>query len=687
MSELQKIATDPLLGWKPPVDSPFKGMEGFASSFKPQSPGFDLGAILPDGLRQVYAQLPHLRAPDLLAGAAVGGAGGAAIGALRGPTEEKSRFRRALEHALLGAGVGAAGASVVGDRARRYLSNTLEPHGYSGEQVDQVWPKSFKQLWQGAVLDEPTWERRNDSTQGSLARRELLRRQVGVHTTNSREDWFQRNPDNTLSWNEQRPDRLTQLRQLIEGGDPAALHGNQGELVAHLNALSHETTAPIDLGMLSGIMGGQEVPYRVNPNGTVDARVLDRWDVTLDPKELETLRTAIRSGDIFDPAWRSQHEMSPEVATYLRLPTSNAARVKALAARWLMDKWVTDENPWISQKLKFLPTGQGEHAIQPLRHNETPWGEPWTQNEKAGSVESTLEDWQAVPVKVAARVKLGFENPISQTQQPLGGPNPLTAMLVHGALGAGLGHLAGWGAEKFLGGVLPEDMLEEGRGRKAGTVLGALLGAAPAAYWASINLRNQPQAGHGLNAVSSGWPFRPQDQGGQLPESLTGFDKQSNRFAGLDVPDIEIEEKTAAFDAGDSGALFFPSIPVDAFNRAVWNDTAHPGSAQNNPFGTKSPWGDNNQPLGTPPPVAAAVTGVVAGTGAALNQTHVSPWEVAMTAGLAAGKGYLGGLVLGKTVGALAGLSPKAQKGLQQLGLWSGMLSGAVNSLFGSEVH
>lgn len=297
-----------------------------------------------------------------------------------------------------------------------------------------------------------------------------------------------------------------------------------------------------------------------------------------------------------------------------------------------------------------------------------------------------LEEWQTVPVKVAARVKLGF-NPVTAAQVPLGGPSPLTAAIIHGALGAGLGHLAGWGAEKFLGGVLPDEYLHEGRARKTGTLLGALLGAAPGAYWASVNLRNQPQAGEGLNAVSSGWPFRPQDQGGEnmLPDWLT---KQShNRFAGLEVPDIEINEKRADLNSSPSGALFLPTIPVDAFNRSVWQDATNPHAAMYNPYGTKSPWGDNSQPLGTPPAVAAAATGIVAGTGAALNQTHVSPWDVAMTAAATAGKGYLAGLLVGKTIGALAGLSPKAQKGVQQIGLWSGMLTSAINSLFHGKVQ
>lgn len=131
-------------------------------------------------------------------------------------------------------------------------------------------------------------------------------------------------------------------------------------------------------------------------------------------------------------------------------------------------------------------------------------------------------------------------------------------------------------------------------------------------------------------------------------------------------------------DAGFySGGLFTPSIPVDAFNNAVWTD------AWQNPFGSRSTFGDNSQPVRTPPQVAAAVSGLVAGAGASRNSSHVSPWDVAIAAGTAAGKGWLGGLVLGKTVGALAGMPPEAQRKLQDIGLWGGLLTGAVKSVFG----
>jgi hypothetical protein len=138
----------------------------------------------------------------------------------------------------------------------------------------------------------------------------------------------------------------------------------------------------------------------------------------------------------------------------------------------------------------------------------------------------------------------------------------------------------------------------------------------------------------------------------------------------------EIEAQKQAAEKFQTGDLFTPSIPVDAFNNAVWNDVWQ------NPFGTKSTFGDNDQTLRTPPQVAALVSGVVSGAGAARDASHVSPWDVGVSAASAAGKGWLAGLLFGKTVGTLAGLSQETQKKIQDIGIWSGLLTGVTKAVF-----
>ncbi len=126
--------------------------------------------------------------------------------------------------------------------------------------------------------------------------------------------------------------------------------------------------------------------------------------------------------------------------------------------------------------------------------------------------------------------------------------------------------------------------------------------------------------------------------------------------------------------------LVVPSIPVDAFNEIVWNDVTRP----RNPFGSKSPWGDNSQSLGTPPPVAAATSGLLMGAAAARGGAEtVSPMDIALAAAVGGGKGLVAGLVLGKTLSVLAGLAPETQSMLQRTGLWGGALTSAVQRAFG----
>jgi len=274
------------------------------------------------------------------------------------------------------------------------------------------------------------------------------------------------------------------------------------------------------------------------------------------------------------------------------------------------------------------------------------------------------EDWQAVPEQVVRSIRLACALGVKAAEAPLaplrrafdapqklmGGPTPLSSMLVGGLLGSGLGYAGGKLIEHFL----PEDQFEPGALSRSLALTGGLAGAAPGAWWWSGNARSDLPDVHGaLQGLMSQYPYRPQD----FPKGAA-----------------DVQERHR-----DPTGLFARTIPVDAFNRAVWNDV----SQAPNPYGTKSPWGDNTQPLTTPPPVAAAATGIVSGVGALTGQTHVSPWEVGLAAASTAGKGYLTGMVFGKALGFLAGLSPQAQQTLQRTGLWAGALTGAVETLFG----
>lgn len=248
-------------------------------------------------------------------------------------------------------------------------------------------------------------------------------------------------------------------------------------------------------------------------------------------------------------------------------------------------------------------------------------------------------------------------NGLAAVQRPFGGPSPLTSAIVGGLLGGGLGYGGGWLLEKLL----PEKQFAPGRLSKVLAGVGAGVGAMPGAWWGTLKHRSDPRnPGQTFEDQGAGWtssyPFRPEDY-----DKSAEFRKEAN-----------LQNRV--------GALFMPTIPVDAFNKAVWNDVHQ----SPNPFGTKSPWGDNSQPLSTPPPVAAAASGIVAGASAARGgSSNVSIWDVARAGAVGGGKGLLAGLVGAKVIGAIAGLRPEYQRKIWQTGAAAGALTNAMNVVFG----
>lgn len=250
----------------------------------------------------------------------------------------------------------------------------------------------------------------------------------------------------------------------------------------------------------------------------------------------------------------------------------------------------------------------------------------------------------------------GYMKPVADAWQaaalPLGGTHPLATMLLGGLLASGVGYAGG----KVLDAVLPEEYFDKGVAPLGLAALGGALGAAPGAAYGLLKYRTNPKTGLPFSHQGAGWtstyPWpRP-------------WPWASAKKAGV----------------GNTGNLLTKTIPVDAFNRVVWNDVR----AVPNPFGTKDRWGDNEQPLHTPAPVAAATTGLLSGTAALLgNATHVSPFDVALTAANTGLQGWTYGLAAGKVLGTMAGLKPDYQRKLQQAGIWGGLLTGTVKALFG----
>lgn len=284
---------------------------------------------------------------------------------------------------------------------------------------------------------------------------------------------------------------------------------------------------------------------------------------------------------------------------------------------------------------------------------------PEIQNIKHGVWLYPKHDVPYIQIKSATSLKSIFE-PVGQLTQfrpsfisdLYGGPNPLAATLAGGLLGAGLGYGGGWLAEQ----ILPEDYFEKGHLRRTGTLLGSL-GAIPGLALGIDNMRGQvlPENNSFLRAWITPHPMQINEYKIEKPASAL-VEQLSSELCELNEQFVKC--------ADNMGADFVPRIPVDQFNRTIWNDLRSYGGS-------------------TPPDLAAATTGLVQAASLSRGGVDlVSPYDIAKI-GIGAGSGWLSGMLVGKTLGALAGLKPQTQETLQNTGVWAGVLSNTVPLLFG----
>lgn len=221
----------------------------------------------------------------------------------------------------------------------------------------------------------------------------------------------------------------------------------------------------------------------------------------------------------------------------------------------------------------------------------------------------------------------------------LGGPTPLSNAIVSGLMLGGLGYGAGTLAEQ----IVPERFLNPGSLRNSLGIMGLLAGAGVGAMNAGETSRRL-----GVNylpawVTSNNTPLPPQaveknaDFGGWFGKGNTNIGK--------------------------------PYIPVDAFNRATWADAS-------------KNYDQSSFIEHTHPQIAAATTGIMSGIKAQTGSNIISPSTVIK--GLAsAGVGLGVATLAGKTIGALAGLTPVAQEKIQDIGLWGGMLHSVIPPVLG----
>jgi hypothetical protein len=263
-------------------------------------------------------------------------------------------------------------------------------------------------------------------------------------------------------------------------------------------------------------------------------------------------------------------------------------------------------------------------------------------------------------------------------QSLLGGPNPLTNTLVSSLLGSGLGYGAGYLAEKLL----PNRYFKPGRGRRTGATLGALAGGALPAWSGVAAVQNEGWRGLFNRNATPVYPWS------------SGKNAEASRFGDL------VEELIDAFPLNDdyvaagqkyasmhgrrgTGLFGIESVPVDAFNNVVWNDTMSPHAARYNPYGTRAVGSNNESRMHfnpTPAPVAAVATGLVSGIGSASNKSWLSPMDIAKGM-VNAGIGAASAKALGGLAGAFFGLRPETRHQLENAGALGGLLTPIVGNM------
>lgn len=224
--------------------------------------------------------------------------------------------------------------------------------------------------------------------------------------------------------------------------------------------------------------------------------------------------------------------------------------------------------------------------------------------------------------------------------KPLGGPSPLVGMLASGALGAGGGYLLGRGLEAWL----PERAIGPGGIRRTTALLGGMAGATLPFYSGLVGMRHPENADNPLAA----W-VRPNVMFGSVEKPASCCPEKIAHELNLPAPDPGFSKA-----AEEAGGIFLRAIPVDDFNRVIMQD----------PF--------------APLQVKATAAGIVEAASQSLGGYGlVSPFDIARTLANA-GVGYLTGVAIGKTLGALAGMTPQAQTVLQGTGAMAGVLRSVI---------
>lgn len=251
------------------------------------------------------------------------------------------------------------------------------------------------------------------------------------------------------------------------------------------------------------------------------------------------------------------------------------------------------------------------------------------------------DDGESVQIKASAALSW-LNKPYEWTGAVTGGPSPFTNGLVSAALGAGAGYVGG----KLIKKLAPDKYIDTDNLETRLAVMGGLGGASLAApqLFARTSLNRRANG-------KSEW----------LKSMFSPIESQP--FA-----------KKAASSSGYD--MLNRPIPVNSFNQAIWNDVHNgPRSSMANPY--------DRGFYATPPPIAAATSGLVTGIQQMYGGSNLLTPRHFVTGLVTAGADLVTATLVGKTLGALGVITPKAQEKIQEMGIWGGLMRGVAGSVFG----
>lgn len=288
----------------------------------------------------------------------IGGVPGAIAGGL---IDQKSRQHSGSASDKLGRLAAVAGGGWAGGKGlntvlnvgRKYISNVSPLAGYSTKNIPKA---SLRKIWEHGVLDRPSYDVGTLSEE-LQARRELLRRYLGIHKPNSATDYFIRTASGDYKYNPEtvRPG-TDRFKKLLEGPAKRRLELQTPDDI--MNPPGYSSGKHI----FSNVFGGHDLRYV--PGSRVDLKdgaqkvryqIGDAWNFAIDPGETDIAQYIKGLAATSPNNWRRYWNQTAQgTVSELGGKESIGARLHSAGLRTLLEKIFRHHTPVTQHDLEIL---------------------------------------------------------------------------------------------------------------------------------------------------------------------------------------------------------------------------------------------------------------------------------------------------------------------------------------------